>query len=221
MDRRDEDVTPHPPSTAEFGAVARGGPAHEYPPSSDGTRVRKLCVGPFENNVYVIANGGEAILVDGADEPERIIGELDGLRVVAIVETHNHPDHVEALPALVERVGAPVFAHPADPMPVPTEPLADGDELAVGSASLRALHTPGHTPGSVSYVLGTFAFTGDTLFPGGPGGTHDAERFARIMRSVDRLFELPDETRVLPGHGLDTTIGRERPFVEVWRARGW
>jgi glyoxylase-like metal-dependent hydrolase (beta-lactamase superfamily II) len=84
------------------------------------------------------------------------------------------------------------------------------------------MHTPGHTPGSISLVAGPFLFSGDTLFPAGPGATDgNAARFTQVMQSVDRLFELPDHTRICPGHGLDSTIGRERPYVETWRARGW
>ena len=175
-----------------------------------------------------IPAGGDAVLIDGAAEPERILAHLEGLRVVAILETHNHPDHTAALPALVEAVGARVLAHPDDPMPVESEPLAGGETMPVGRAELSVLHTPGHTAGSLCFVLrspGEEAprlFTGDTLFPGGPGNTSgDSGRFARIMRSLEDLFAFPDATGVSPGHGLDTTIGRERPHVETWRARGW
>lgn len=199
----------------------RGGPAHRYP-SSGGVRVTKLAVGAYDTNVYVIASEDEAIVVDAAAEAERILTELEGLKLVGIVQTHNHSDHVQALPGLVQATGAAVYAHPDDPVSVPALPLADGDVLVAGSAEVAVFHTPGHTPGSVSFLVGDTVFTGDTLFPGGPGNTNgDAARFAEIMRSLEGLFALPDETRVCPGHGLDTTIGRERPYVEIWRDRGW
>jgi glyoxylase-like metal-dependent hydrolase (beta-lactamase superfamily II) len=218
--------TPHPPATPEFGHVVVGGPTHTYPSSgATDVRVSKFAVGPYDNNVYVVASGGDAIVVDGAAEPDRILREVKGLRVVSIVETHDHPDHTAALRALVEALAVPVLAHPEDPMPVPAEPLAHGDRVRVGDVELTVLHTPGHTPGSLCFLLEPSGaephlFTGDTLFPGGPGNTGGGG-FERIMRSLDELFELPDATRVSPGHGLDTTIGRERPYLQTWRDRGW
>ena len=223
---RDDQTTPPPPATPEFAPVQVGGPVHEYP-SRAGVTVRKLAVGPYDNNVYVVASGGQAIVIDGAAEPDRILAEVSGLQVVAIVQTHGHVDHVQALPTLVRALDPAVLAHPADPWPVPIEPIADGDAVGVGDVSVRALHTPGHTPGSVCFLLETpggpaHLFSGDTLFPAGPGNTRgNPDDFTTIMRSLDRLFELPDDTRVSPGHGLDTTLGRERPYVPVWRARGW
>ena len=105
---------------------------------------------------------------------------------------------------------------------MPTDPLEDGARLSVGDGELAVLHTPGHTAGSLTYLAGGYLLTGDTLFPGGPGNTEGAAgRFDLIMKSLDSLFRLPDETRVLPGHGLDTTLGRERPYLEVWGDRGW
>jgi glyoxylase-like metal-dependent hydrolase (beta-lactamase superfamily II) len=223
MSQRDSQETPRPPETAEFGHVVPGGPAHEYPPADGAPRVTKLSVGPYDNNVYVLAAGGEALIVDGAAEPERILEQVRGLRVVAIVQTHDHPDHVQALPALVAALACPVRAHPEDSWPVATEPLDDGTTIPVGGFDVRAVHTPGHTPGSTCYVAGPFLFSGDTLFPGGPGNTGgDAARFRLVMASLDRVFAtLPDGTRICPGHGLDSTIGRERPYVDAWRARGW
>lgn len=216
-----EQTTPHPPATVEFGHVVPGGPSHTYPPDGS-TRIVKVSVGPFDNNVYIISSHEEAVIVDGAADPERILREVEGLRVKAIVQTHNHHDHVEALPALVEVLAVPVLAHPADAMPVASEALTGGERLQVGERELQVLHTPGHTDGSLCYLLGTYLFSGDTLFPGGPGNTHgDREAFSTIMGSLDGLFSLSDDTRVCPGHGLDTTIGRERPYVETWRARGW
>jgi len=214
--------TPRPPETPEFGAVAVGGPAHVYP-EQDGLRITKFCVGPYENNVYLVAAGDAAVVVDGADDAPRILREVEGLNVEAIVETHDHPDHVQALPALVEALDIPVFASDEDTWLVPTQPLKDGDRVPVAGHDILALHTPGHTPGSTCYLIGGFLFSGDTLFPGGPGNTRgDSAKFARIMESLDALFaRLPDETRICPGHGIDSTIGRERPYVDVWRARGW
>ncbi|HLW17445.1 MAG TPA: MBL fold metallo-hydrolase [Actinomycetota bacterium] len=217
--------TPHPPETAEFGFVTPGGATHEYPVAG-GVQVKKLSVGPFDNNVYVVRADGsdDALIVDGASDAERILREVEGLRVVGVVETHGHADHVQALPDLVAALDVPVFAHTGDAkrMPVSTKPLRDGQTIVVGGAEIQVLHTPGHTPGSVSLVAGPFLFSGDTLFPAGPGGTDgNTARFRQVMQSVDRLFELPDNTRICPGHGLDSTIGRERPYVETWRARGW
>lgn len=214
--------TPHPPETAEFGYVTPGGPAHRYEPA--GFEVKKFSVGPYDNNVYVLASEGAAVLIDGANEPERILSELDGLRLDAIVQTHGHFDHVQALERLVKDLGIPVYAHGGDAksMPVPSEPIGEGDTLRAGAVTLRVLHTPGHTPGSISVVADRFLFSGDTLFPGGPGNTDgDPARFAQVMTSLGRLFALPDETRICPGHGVDSFIGRERPYVETWRRRGW
>ena len=217
--------TPHPPSTAEFGYVTPGGATHLYP-SSDGMEVKKFSVGPFDNNVYIVRSlaSDDALIVDGAADAERILKEVAGLNVVGIVETHGHADHVQALPDLVAALGAPVYAHGGDAskMPVPTQPLRDGQTMVVGDIEISVFHTPGHTPGSLSFHAPSFLFSGDALFPGGPGNTNDNKtQFREAMRSVDRLLELPDETRICPGHGLDSTIGRERPHVETWRARGW
>jgi glyoxylase-like metal-dependent hydrolase (beta-lactamase superfamily II) len=213
--------TPHPPATAEFGAVTQGGATHAYP-EADGLSVKKFSVGPYDNNVYIVAADGEALIVDGANNADRILSEVEGLNVKAIVETHGHFDHVQALKPLVSSLEVPVYAHGADKMPVKTEPLGEGDTLTVGSHRVRVMHTPGHTPGSLCYVVDGYLFSGDALFPGGPGNTDgDAKRFAQAMTSLGRLFALADETRVCPGHGLDTFIGRERPHVETWRTRGW
>jgi glyoxylase-like metal-dependent hydrolase (beta-lactamase superfamily II) len=217
--------TPHPPATAEFGFVTPGGETHVYA-RDDGMEVKKFSVGPFDNNVYVVRceQTNRALIVDGPTDAERILKEVAGMEVVAIVETHGHPDHVQALPSLVEALDVPVYAHNGDAarMPVATKPLREGQTVVVGAIEVAVMHTPGHTPGSLCFVARDHLFSGDTLFPGGPGGTDgQAARFREIMRHLDRLFELPDTTRISPGHGLDSTIGRERPYVETWRARGW
>lgn len=225
------DETPRPPETPEFAHVTPGGETHRY--GVDGSLdVRKFSVGPFDNNVYVIscAETRKALLVDGPADPDRVLSELEGFELSAIVVTHSHPDHVQALPTLVERTGAPVFCHPSDAarMTVEAKHLHGSETLSVGTVEVEVWHTPGHTPGSLSLIARSAAaaeahlFSGDTLFPGGPGNTEGKQaKFQEVMRSIDRLFTLPDGTRISPGHGLDSTIGRERPHVETWRARGW
>lgn len=221
MARRKEQTTPHPPATPEFGSVVPSGPSHTYP-SAGQARVWKFSVGRHDNNVYVVACDHEAVIVDAAAEADRILHEVEGLRVKAILQTHNHADHTGALQALVAALGVPVLAHPKDPMPVASEPLLGGERLGVGAARIAVLHTPGHTRGSLCYLLDRHLFSGDTLFPGGPGNTWgDPSAFQTIMSSLEQLFSLPDDTRVSPGHGLDTTIGRERPYLGTWRRRGW
>ncbi len=183
----------------------------------------------MDNNVYVIATGDHVAVVDaGSNEADFVIGQLGGRPLAAILQTHNHGDHVVSLKDVVAQTGAEVFAHPADALPVDAKPLDDGTEFPpMDGVGITVLHTPGHTPGSVSFLLRapgeSHLFAGDTLFPGGPGNTfNNKEAFQTIMRSLDeKLFVLPDETHVYPGHGDDTTIGNERPSVEEWRARGW
>jgi glyoxylase-like metal-dependent hydrolase (beta-lactamase superfamily II) len=216
--------TPRPPETAEFGAVVPGGPAHHYP-VADGLDVTKLSVGPFDNNVYIVRAGGETLLIDAANDADRLLQEIGEDSLVAIVETHGHFDHVQALGDIVKSKRCPVYAHAGDAasMPVATTPMADGDVLSIGGREIRALHTPGHTPGSICVLAGSFLFSGDALFPGGPGNTEgDPARFAQAMDAIEqKMMTLPDDTRVCPGHGLDTFIGREREYVSVWRRRGW
>ncbi|MBS1195781.1 MAG: beta-lactamase domain protein [Actinobacteria bacterium] len=196
--------------------------------TDDGTlAVTTAVVGLLENNAYLAAcpRTGRAVLIDPADDAARILEASAGLSVQAVLVTHGHPDHVAAAPALRRALGAPVYLHPADAPAaglVGTRPLADGDEVRFGGAVLRVIHTPGHTPGSVCFHGGGCLFSGDTLFPDGPGATGDPRAFAAIMASLrERLFTLPDETRVLPGHGPGTTIGAERPALDDWERRGW
>lgn len=188
--------------------------------------VRKLRVGDMENNTYVLEDPSshDALLVDGCFEADRILAGLSGANVIGIVQTHGHFDHVQALPALKKTLAVPVHAHPADDYPVPIDDeLADGQVVQFGGNAIRVLHTPGHTPGSVCFLTGEHLIAGDTLFPGGPGNTFgSAEAFAQVIGSVrDKLFVLPDSTRVYPGHGDDTSIGAEKPYLDEWIERGW
>lgn len=198
--------------------------AHHY--EGDDLIVRKIEIGAMENNTYVLEDPAthEALLVDGCFEPDKIIDGCAGADVVAIVQTHGHFDHVQALPALKERLDVPIYAHPGEDYPVPIDkPLGDGDTIGFGTKEVRVMHTPGHTPGGICLYIDGHLVSGDTLFPGGPGNTWgDPKAFATIIDSVrDKLFVLPDDTRVYPGHGADTTIGTEKPRLQEWIERGW
>jgi glyoxylase-like metal-dependent hydrolase (beta-lactamase superfamily II) len=188
--------------------------------------LRKVEVGNMGNNVYVLEcpETHRSLIVDGCFEPDTILSTADGTEVVGIVQTHGHSDHVQALPEVSRRLGVPVYAHPGDDYPVTVDrELAHGDRIAFGRREAEVIHTPGHTPGSVCLLVGSHLISGDTLFPGGPGNTFgDARAFEEIIASVrDRLFTLPDDTSVYPGHGADTTIGTEKPHLEEWIRRGW
>jgi glyoxylase-like metal-dependent hydrolase (beta-lactamase superfamily II) len=188
--------------------------------------VRKIRVGDMENNTYVLECPvtHEALLVDGCFEPDRILEESKGANLVGIVQTHGHGDHVQALPDLKRQLSVPVYAHPGESYPVEIDvKLTDGDLLRFGDRDTKVIHTPGHTPGGVCLLSGRHLISGDTLFPGGPGNTRGNKRdFAQIIESISaKLFVLPDDTAVYPGHGDDTTIGTEKPHLQEWIDRGW
>ncbi len=193
----------------------------------DRLRIRKLCVGPLENNVYVVVcrRTGRSVIVDAAAEADRVIAAAAGTQPVAVLTTHGHHDHVGAAAEVCKRLGVPFRIHHADAALAGLPPdlaIEDEDGIEVGELTLRALHTPGHTPGSTCFTVGRHLFSGDTLFPGGPGATADASAFSRVIDSFrTRLFVLDDDTVVHPGHGLDTTIGAERPHLDDWIARGY
>jgi glyoxylase-like metal-dependent hydrolase (beta-lactamase superfamily II) len=188
--------------------------------------IRKIRVGDMENNTYVLECPvtHEAMLVDGCFEPDRILEESTGANLVGIVQTHGHGDHVQALPDLKRQLSVPVYAHPGESYPVEIDvKLTDGDLLRFGDRDTKVIHTPGHTPGGVCLLSGRHLISGDTLFPGGPGNTRGNKRdFAQIIESISaKLFVLPDDTVVYPGHGDDTTIGTEKPHLQEWIDRGW
>ena len=190
--------------------------------------IHKVVVGPMDNNVFVVRckQTGEAVLIDAANEHERLLELCQSLGVRTVIETHGHWDHIQAVPELRDAgYSVHVTAEDAAMLPAYDEILEDESVIEVGRLRLHTIHSPGHTPGSMSFRLdgAPIVFSGDTLFPGGPGNTSfEGGDFDTIIASLDRrLFTLPPETIVLPGHGDDTTIGTERPHLQEWVDRGW
>jgi len=193
-------------------------------------QVTKLTLGPMDNNVYVVVcpHTNESLVVDASHDAARIVAATEGTTPRYILLTHGDGDHIDVLQELRGRLAVPVGIHEADADRLPASAdffITDGQDISVGDITLHAIHTPGHTPGSLCFHIasGETLLAGDTLFPGGPGATHgDKDRFARIIASVrDRLFVLPDDTSVRPGHGNDTTIGTEKPHLQEWIDRGY
>ena len=213
--------------------------------------VRGIVVGVFAENAWVIGNRrtGEAIAIDPGDQPEEILAMSRdmGVTIKLIANSHAHIDHILGVRGVQSATGAKFLLHqgdlaiarnaagtaagflgrPVDPPPDPDAYLADGDEIDVDGVKLKVIHTPGHTPGSLSFYTEGMLFSGDTLFQGSigrtdlPGGDYDQE----MASIVDKLLTLPDDTVVLPGHMRETRIGFERqanPFVlqELERRRG-
>ncbi|HEY8543749.1 MAG TPA: MBL fold metallo-hydrolase [Acidimicrobiales bacterium] len=190
--------------------------------------IHKVVVGPVDNNVFVLRckATGDAVLLDAANEHDRLLDLCRSLGVRQVLETHGHWDHIQAVPQLRDAgYEVHVTAEDADMLPSYDQVLEDDAVITVGELRLRTIHTPGHTPGSICFKLegAPVLFSGDTLFPGGPGATKfPGGDFPTIIRSIeDRLFTLPPDTLVLPGHGADTTIGTERPHLQEWIDRGW
>ena len=191
--------------------------------------IHHVVVGPMDNNVYVLRckETGQAVLIDAANEHDRLLELCRRLNVVKVLETHGHWDHIQAVPA-VRDAGIDVGVTPDDSGMLPSYDflLEDDSVFEIGRLRLHTIHTPGHTPGSMCFRLegAPVLFSGDTLFPGGPGATSfPGGDFPTIIRSVEeRLFvPLAPDTLVLPGHGDDTTIGNERPHLQEWIDRGW
>jgi glyoxylase-like metal-dependent hydrolase (beta-lactamase superfamily II) len=216
------------------GHTDPGGPAARR--DLDALSVTKVSVGPMDNNAYLLVcrATNEALLIDAADEPERL-ADLVGSGATRpelrrTVTTHRHPDHWQALGAVAGMFQTDQIAHPADAgeLPIPVDHLVEhGDTIRVGEVELEVVHLRGHTPGSIALLYRgdehPHLFTGDSLFPGGPGKTWSAADFASLMDDLEsRVFgELPDETWFYPGHGDDSTLGAERPHLAEWRDRGW
>ncbi|MFI9814447.1 MBL fold metallo-hydrolase [Saccharothrix variisporea] len=199
--------------------------------------ITKLSVGAMDNNTYLLVcrATNEALLIDAAADPTRIsdlVGHtLERPRLKTVVTTHRHQDHWGALGAVAGANGSNTVAHELDApvLPIPPDQLVShGDTVMVGRVPLSVIHLRGHTPGSIALLYrsaseGAHLFTGDSLFPGGVGRTTSPEDFTSLFTDVkERIFDvLPDDTWFYPGHGDDSTLGKERPHLDEWRARGW
>jgi glyoxylase-like metal-dependent hydrolase (beta-lactamase superfamily II) len=195
--------------------------------------ITKVSVGPYDNNAYLLRckATGTQLMIDAANDAGTLIPLTAG-SLAAVLTTHQHGDHWQALADVVDATGARTYAgrHDADGIPVPTDVLVDdGDTVAFGQIQLRAIHLTGHTPGSIALRYDDphghiHLFTGDSLFPGGVGNTWgNADNFASLIHDVEtKIFDvMPDDTVFYPGHGKDSTLGTERPSLPEWHARGW
>jgi glyoxylase-like metal-dependent hydrolase (beta-lactamase superfamily II) len=215
--------------------VEPGGPALTLPLSGDVT-LAKISVGPMDNNAYLLTSeAGGAVLIDAAEDDTRLLELIGGREVAVIITTHRHGDHWQALQAVAEATKAELVCGRPDVDAIATgawvEGLTgawDGDEVTIGDGELEVIGLVGHTPGSIALAFTgsdgvVHLFSGDSLFPGGPGKTHSPADFASLMSDLEtKVFDrFDDRTIVHPGHGDGTTLGAERPHLAEWRARGW
>lgn len=191
----------------------------------EGIQIGKLELGAFNANCYIIMCRltREGVLVDAPAEAEKILRQLRRVNLKYILLTHNHIDHIGALSQLKRKLKVPVAAHFLDTKNPPSQPeilLDDGDNVFFGNIRLKVLHTPGHTPGSLCFLIGRYLFSGDTLFPGGPGKTWSSSDFKQIIKSItNKIFVLPEQTRIYPGHGNSTILKEEKKKFNVFSSR--
>jgi len=192
---------------------------------NDSIQIDRYELGPFGTNSYIIIclKTGDSIVVDAPGDAPKVLGQLQQTHPKYILMTHNHMDHTGALAELKSALNVPIAAHPADADRMPLVPdmlLDDGDGVSCGNIQFKVMHTPGHTPGSLCFYTEGYLISGDTLFPDGPGKTGSPAAFKQIVGSLQRkIFVLPEDTRVFPGHGDHTILGKEKQAFEAFSAR--
>jgi hydroxyacylglutathione hydrolase len=192
---------------------------------NESIRIERYELGPFGTNSYIMTclKTGDCVVVDAPGDAPKILGQLKRMNPCYILMTHNHMDHTGALAALKSALNVPIGAHAADAgrLPVPPDTLlADGETITFGDIHLAVMHTPGHTPGSLCFYTEGYLISGDTLFPGGPGKTGSPADFKQIVDSLkNKIFILPDNTRIFPGHGDSAVLGKEKQAFEIFAAR--
>ena len=188
-------------------------------------QISRLKLGPFDTNSYILTCPltGDSVLVDVPAEASKILKALKETNPKYILITHNHMDHLGALTEIKSKLRIPIGAHRLDAKGLPLRPeilLEDGEKVPYGKTSLKVLHTPGHTPGSLSFLIGRYLIAGDTIFPGGPGKTRSPADLKLIIESISsKIFVLPDDTAIYPGHGDSTLLGKEKKEFSVFSSR--
>jgi len=192
---------------------------------NDYIQIDKLTLGPFGTNSYIMTCRltGDSVLVDAPAEAGEILKRLKATNPVYILITHNHMDHLGALSELKSRLGIPVAAHPLDAKNLPSPVkilLRDGDTVSFGNVELGVLHTPGHTPGGLCFLAGEYLISGDTIFPGGPGKTWSPDDFRQIIECIaSKIFVLPEDTQIYPGHGDSTILKKEKAEFAIFSSQ--
>jgi len=188
-------------------------------------QIERLELGPFRTNAYIVIcqKTRDSVLIDAPAEASTIMDRLKSTNPKYILLTHNHMDHIGALAELQAGLKVPLAAHALDAGNLPSLPemlLSDGDTVSLGNLKFEVLHTPGHTPGSLCFKAGRYLISGDTIFPGGPGKTRSPADFKQIVKSITgKIFVLPDDTQIYPGHGNFTVLRKEKDKFAVFSSR--
>jgi glyoxylase-like metal-dependent hydrolase (beta-lactamase superfamily II) len=188
-------------------------------------RIERLTLGAWDTNTYIVVcqKTNESLVVDAPAKASEIIAGLQGTNPRYILLTHDHSDHTGALASLRSRLKVPLAAYEADSSTLKTPPeilLKDGDTISLGNLKVDTLHVPGHTPGSLCFKIGKYLLAGDTIFPGGPGKTWSPDEFHQILKSItEKIFLLPDDTFIYPGHGDGTTVRKAKEEYAVFASR--
>ena len=212
-------------STEKAASYYQGGRIMVTVAKDESVRIDKMALGPFGTNAYVLTcrKTGDSVVVDAPGEADKILETLKGTNPKYILMSHDHMDHVGTLSELKIALNIPVAAHAADRRNLPVTPdvlLNDGDVVNFGNIQLKVFHTPGHTPGSLCFLTGKYLISGDTIFPDGPGKTSSPANLRQIIESITtKIFILPDDTVVYPGHGESTILKREKAAYEVFSSR--